>query len=88
MNDQIKAGLWTALFTFIGLFLLASLGWLADIAAWASSSGQTPLPGLGVLGYAAVSAAVAAVVGLINTVIRWLQARGVLPGNGPAYPPS
>lgn len=82
-RDAIKAGLWTALFTFVGLFGLSLVGWLQDVASWASSSGAEPLPGLTSLGYAAVSAATAAVVGLINAVVRLAQ---VATGKGDAGP--
>jgi hypothetical protein len=82
--DAIKAGCWTALFTFVGLFGLSLVGWLQDVTTWASSSGAEQFPDFTTLGYAAVSAATAAVVGLLNAVVRLAQvATGK--GTGPTY---
>lgn len=85
-TNALKAAAYTALFTFIATFCISALDWLQDVAAWASTSGAEPLPGLSVLGYAAVSALVAASSGVVNYVIRAAQSAGVLPGSGPSYP--
>lgn len=84
-RDALKAAGWSAVWTFIALFGVSTLGWLSDVAQWASSQGTEPLPALSVLGYAVVSAAVAAVSGVITAAVRLAQAKGVLPGNGPSY---
>lgn len=86
MTNALRAAAWTALFSFIGLFGLSLLGWLQDVAAWASSSGREPLPGLSTLGYGLVAAAVSAVIGLVNFAVRYAQARGLVPGTPPSYP--
>lgn len=83
--DKLKAALRTALWSFIALFAMSSLGWLQQVAEWASSSGKTPMPGLSVLGYAAVSAVVAAGIGLVNFAGVWAQGQGILPGSPPSY---
>jgi hypothetical protein len=85
-NNAAKAALYTALWTFIGTFAITAFGWLQDLAEWASTSGATPLPGLSTIGYAAVSAAVAAAGGVVTFIVRTAQSHGVLPGDGPTYP--
>lgn len=73
LKNAIKAGAWTALFTFIGLFFLSAIGWVQDVAEWASSNGAVEFPDLSVLGYAAVSAMCAGVIGLFNVIVRAVQ---------------
>lgn len=85
MKDALRAAAWTALFSFVTLFGASVAGWLQDVAAWASSSGREPLPGLSVLGYGFVAAAAAAAIGLVNFIVRAAQARGVIPGRPPRY---
>lgn len=87
MTDALRAAAWTALFSFVTLFGASVAGWLQDVAAWASSSGRAPLPGLSVLGYGLVAAAASAAIGLVNFIVRAAQARGVLPGRPPRYGP-
>lgn len=86
MTNQVKSALWTFLFSFAGLFGLSALKFLADIAEWAGTNGKNPFPDVSVLGYAFISAVVAGVIGLINFVVRFAQAKNFLPGNGPSYP--
>lgn len=87
MINAVKAALWTTAQTFIGSILLLSVGWLADVAKWASANGQSPLPGLSTIGYAVVGAAVAAMSGLVTLVIRVLQVKvPAIPGSPPEYP--
>ena len=76
---------WTALFSFIGQFSVTLLGWLQDVVVWASDSGVAEFPTLSVLGYGLVAAAASAAIGLVNFVVRYAQARNVLPGSGPSY---
>lgn len=85
LSNAFRASAFTALWTFIGMFAVTAIGWLQDVAQWASTSGHTPLPGLSVIGYGAVSAFVAAVSGLVTFIIRGAQAQGALPGNPPVY---
>lgn len=85
MKNALKSGLWTALFTFLGLFIPTLLSWTQKIAEWASSSGHTPLPGISTLGYAAVSAAMAAITGLIAFAWRAAQTTKYWPGQPPKF---
>jgi hypothetical protein len=87
-KDAWKAAGWTALWTFIALFLTSALGWLQDVYEWSSTSGAEPLPGISTLGHAAVTAGVSAISGFIAFAVRWAQSRNVLPGSPPVYPPS
>ena len=87
MNDStknaIKAGAYTALWTFIALFGLSLVGWLNDVVAAASSDTAGIVFGdPAVLVKAAVSAAAAAASGLVGTIVRLAQSatgRGAVP---------
>ena len=73
-KDAIKAGLYTALWTFIALFGLSLVGWLNDLVANASGDeAQIVFGDPAVLIKAAVSAAAAAASGLVGTVVRLAQ---------------
>lgn len=85
LTDPLKAALSTALWTFIALFSITTLGWLSSVAEWASKSGHTQFPGLSVLGYGVVSAIVAAASGLVAFIVRFAQSKNVLPGTPPAF---
>lgn len=85
MSNPIKAGLVTSAFTFIATFFVLALGWIGDVGEWASSQGVSDFPDWSVLGYALVSALVAAVSGFINWAFRALQDAGAIPGNAPQY---
>jgi hypothetical protein len=87
-TNVIRAAIYTALQTFAGVFALTAFDWLQDVAEWASSSGREPLPGLSVLGYAAVAGVCAAASGLVTLLIRWAQAANVLGGAPPTYTPN
>lgn len=91
-RDALRAALATALWSFVGLFGLSLLGWLADLQQWASSSGASAFPSLSVLGYAAVAAVAAAVIAGLNFLWRLAQAQGWLGASyqakGPDYSPS
>lgn len=84
MSNALKAALWTALFTFLAVFGIATIGFLQDVASWASGDALT-FPDVSVLGKAAVSAFAAAATGLVNWVVRLAQSKGALPGAGPVY---
>jgi len=84
MSDNWKAAAWSALATFIGVFGLAAVGFLSDVASWADGGGS--FPDVSVLGKAAVSAAVAAASGLVTWVLAWARRRNLLPGAAPTYP--
>lgn len=84
MNNSLKAALWTVLFTFIAVFGVGLLGWIVDVAEWASSeSGE--FPSVTPLGKLAVAALAAGASGLVNFVVRFAQSKGALPGEGPKY---
>lgn len=88
LPDPVRSGLSSAALVFLITFLPAVLGWLGNLAEWASSSGAEPLPGLSTLGYAAVSAVLAAVGGLVMGVFRWAQGRSnLIPGQPPTWTP-
>lgn len=85
-KDAIKAGLYTALWTFVALFGLSVVGWLNDVVEAASGDNASVVFGdPAVLVKAAVSAAAAAASGLVGTIVRLAQvATGR--GNVPQYP--
>ncbi len=85
-RDAVKAGLWTAVFSFATLFSVSLLGFLGDVLAWAQAAPGTVVvfPDPSVLAKAAVAALVAAAIGLVNTLVRLVQARLGL-GSGPSY---
>jgi hypothetical protein len=75
MNDAtknaIKAGFFTALWTFIALFGLSLAGWLNDVVeAVSNADGIVIYPDPAVLIKAAVSAAAAAASGLVGLIVR------------------
>lgn len=82
LPDPVRSGLNTAVFSFLGLFLPALLGWLGRLSE--AVNGGTPLPSVSPLGKAAFSAALAVLIGLINTAFRAVQAR-TGKGNPPTY---
>lgn len=73
-KDAVKAGLYTALWTFIAFFGLSLVGWLNDVLGWAGSdAADLTFPDPTVLMKAAVSAAAAAASGLVGTIVRLAQ---------------
>jgi hypothetical protein len=88
LSNPLKAGVSTAVFTFLGLFGASLVGWVQAVVDWAAASGAGEFPSVSVLGKAALSAGGATLVGLLNYVVRELQAAGLLPGSGPTYPSS
>lgn len=84
-RDSLKAGLYGALFTWITIFGAAALGWLNDAWEWAADdTGVVLFPDPKVLTKALVAAVVAALVGLVNFAIRWVQGK-VGKGEAPQY---
>jgi hypothetical protein len=82
LPDSVRSGLNTAIFSFLGIFLPSLLGWLGRLSE--SVDGGTPLPSVSTLGKAAFSAALAVLIGLINTAFRAVQAKTGR-GNPPKY---
>lgn len=87
MPNSLKAGLWTALFTFITLFGTTLVGWLNDLIAWAAPGDEVPFPDPSALKGAAFSAIASAAAGLVNWLIRWAQDRTGVGPETPVYTP-
>jgi len=86
-RDAVKAALYTALWTFLGTFGLATIGWLNDWAQALSADNATVVfADPAILVKAGVSAAVAAASGLVGLIVRLAQANTSLPGSPPVYP--
>lgn len=84
--NSAKAGLWTALWTFIGTFALLTLTpWMGEVAQWAEAEGALAFPSLSTLAYGAVAALTSAASGFIGFVVRVVQSRTSLPGGPPNY---
>lgn len=85
-KNALKSAGYTALWTFIGLFVTSLAGWFQDLAAWASDDGGAVVfPDPGVLVKAAVAAAGAAMSGATAAIVRLVQAHTSFPGNPPTY---
>lgn len=85
MSNSLKAALYTALWSFLGVFSVSLLGWLGDVATWAGTDGAE-FPAVTPLGKAAVAAFAAAASGAIGWVVRIAQSHHLLPGSAPSYP--
>jgi hypothetical protein len=85
--NSLKAGLYTAGFSFIALFGASLVGWLNDVVMWASDDAVTAFPAGSGLAKAAAAAAAAALIGLVNFVIRWAQDRTGIGPETPTYTP-
>lgn len=85
MLDAIKAAAYTALWTFLGSLAVLCMSWLTDVANWANASGHATLPNLSTVGFAVLSALLAAASGFVTFVVRALQSAGALPGSPPKY---
>jgi hypothetical protein len=66
-------GLRTALFTFLATFLPSLLGFFGQIMEWAESGGTSGDISLSTLGFAVVSASVAALSGLVSFLWNWAE---------------
>ena len=67
--DWLRAASRTAVQTFVGMFGLSLVGWLADVGAWAGSS-EGMFPSVSPLGKAAVAALVAAASGVVAALMN------------------
>lgn len=83
--DSIKAGAWTALWTFVALFGATAAGWSQQVVDWANTGLTGDFPSLSILASGAVSAFFAALSGLVGTIVRLAQAKTGLPGQPPTY---
>lgn len=69
----LRAGLTTAVATFLGLFLPALLGWLQSLIDALATHGA--MPSLSVVQQALVAGATAAITGFGNFLYRYVQAK-------------
>lgn len=73
MKSAAIRGLRTALFTFIGLFVPSLLGFFTAVSDWAATGGTADFPATSTLVYAAVTAAAAALSGLVSFLWNWVE---------------
>ena len=85
INAKTYAGIKTAVITFVTLFAVNLVGFFNDLMSWAGADGE-PFPSVSPLGKAAVAAAAAAAVGLVNFFVNYGQEKGIVPGQAPSYP--
>lgn len=85
MKDATKSALFTALWTFIGVFGVSLAGWISDVASWAGTD-AAEFPAVTPLGKAVVAAFAAAASGLVGWIVRTAQSHHILPGEAPHYP--
>lgn len=89
MPDEIKAGLRTALFSFLTLFSISAIQWLNAVQTWVSEGGKDAFPGVSTLGTAVLAGIVGALIGLVTTMVNYLQGRfpglSKVLGGKPAY---
>jgi len=78
----VRAGLITAIVTFVSVFIPGLTGWLGDVLSAVTNG--TDLPSLSVLQTAAAAAATAAFTGFGNWLFRWTQTQFGI-GNPPVY---
>lgn len=66
-RDSAMRALRTFIISFLALFIPALLGWLNDLLNWANGTGEgQPFPSYDTLAKAAISAAAAALIALVN----------------------
>lgn len=78
LPNNVRAGINTAWQSALGSFLLALLGFLADVQQWLGDTEGT-FPAVTPLGKAAGSILVGLAVGALTAVFRWVKP-------GPTYP--
>lgn len=89
-SDAIRRGLRTFGIAFVGIELPGWLGFLNDVTAWASSSGQRAFPdahNLSFLFVGGVSAGMIAVLNVVVVAIEDKTGRAVLRNPSPPAPP-
>lgn len=87
LPDWLKAGVMGGVFTFITGVAATLVGWINDVANWATAGGKVPFPDPSLLRGALASAGVAAGVFVVNAAIRGIQERLGL-GLTPDYTPA
>lgn len=84
MSNELKAALWTALFTFLSLAIVALTGFLDAVVEFINGNDDTLSDDLSNLGKLLTSAVVAAVTGFVNWLVRFGQGKlGI--GTTPTY---
>lgn len=83
-SNAFRAAVNTAWQTFLGVFLLALLGFLGDVVGWLNETGAGEFPSVTPLGKAAVAGAAAAASFLVTWLIRTIQ-QTRNPLSGPHY---
>jgi hypothetical protein len=82
--SAVRSTLTVYLFSFVGLFGASLIGWVTQVADWASKHGADPFPSTSVLGYAFVAALTSGAPALVAGLVRSVQtATGT--GNVPTY---
>lgn len=89
MSDRVYAAIKTALVVFVATFIPTLFGFLHEVQEWASDvdGAELNFASLEPLGKGLVSAAIAAIAGLLNYVVNALQEHGKLPGKAAKYDP-
>lgn len=87
MTNELKAAVWTTLWTFVGAALLALTGFLNAVMSFLTGTNETLADDVSNLGVLLASALVAAAAGFLNLVYRVLQSHGKLPGQSVSYGP-
>lgn len=88
LSNPVRAGLATALQTFMALWLPTAFGWVGSVIEWwmaQATDATVRFPTPNVLVSAAIAASGSAAAGLLALVYRAAQARGILGGNPPQY---
>lgn len=82
--NAVRSGVTVYVFSTVGLFSMALVGWVGQVGEWSSAHGAQPFPSTSVLGYAFVSALTAGGPALLAVLVRGVQtAAGI--GNPPQY---
>ena len=72
LPDSLRAAIMTTIFTFVGTVGAATLGLLSEVDGWINDGVQ---PDWSAFGSVVLSAAVAVAAGIVNWVVREVQAR-------------
>jgi hypothetical protein len=65
LSDPVRRALRTGIQVFVGVFLVGLLGWIQNVAAWASSTDDSAFPSVSPLGKLAVAALSAAATAMV-----------------------
>ncbi len=82
--NAVRSGLTVYVFSFLGIFGASLVGWVTQVADWASKHGADPFPSTSVLGYAFVAALTSGAPALVAVLVRGVQTVTGM-GNVPQY---